>query len=207
MEKLDLTKKYKAYYTAKPKPEIVTIPPTRYLSIEGLGDPSQPLFTEKLQALYPVAYTLKFICKSRGQDFVVPKLEGLWWYDENKYPNVTFTGTPTNVKREDWQYRLLIRIPDFVKESDVVNAIAVVQEKKQVEPAGEIRMHELNEGKVVQMLHVGPFDKEPETLQKIYAFTKEHDLKKNGLHHEIYLSDFRKTPPEKLKTILREPVR
>lgn len=206
MEKLDLTKKYKTYYTATQKPEIVTIAPTQYLSIEGKGDPSQQLFADKLQTLYPVAYTLKFIYKSRGQDFTVPKLEGLWWFDENKYPDATLAGTPTVVKREDWQYRLLIQLPDFVKVSDIAKAIGKVQEKKRQKFVDEVQVHELNEGKVVQMLHVGPFDKEPESLLKIQAFAQEHGLKKNGLHHEIYLSDFRKTSPEKLRTILREPV-
>lgn len=207
MEKLDLTRQYKSYYTAKNKPELVHIEKARYLSILGKGDPSGEEFMQKIQAIYPVAYALKFAFKAREKDFVVAKLEGLWWYDEERYANVSIADSPTAIPRSEWEYRLLIRIPDYVEEKDVQTAVDACFASKGQEAIRKVSYFEMEEGKVVQMLHTGPFDNEPETLAKLNDFTTANALARNGLHHEIYLSDFRKTPPEKLKTILREPVK
>ena len=205
MDKLDLTKKYKSYFTAKSKPEIIEVEPARFLSITGKGDPSAPAFANNIEALYSTAYVIKFAYKSKGLDFVVSKLEGLWWYDENKYPGKTME-TAMEVPRSEWQYKLLIRMPEYVGEPDVTHAIETVVTKKNILLAKEVTYFEMTEGKSVQMLHVGPFSTELETLKKIGAFITANNFGKNGLHHEIYLSDFRKTEPNKLKTILREPV-
>ena len=207
MEKLDLTKKYKTYYSAKTSPEMVTIEQARFISICGKGDPSERPFTEKIEALYPTAYAIKFAFKEKGKDFVVSKLEGLWWFDTDKFQGKSITNSSVEVPREEWEYRLLIRMPDYVTRQDVEMAIRTVTEKKKVALASEIEYFEMNEGACVQMLHVGPFSTEPESLKKIEAFSTEKRLGQAGLHHEIYLSDFRKVKPEKLKTILREPVR
>jgi hypothetical protein len=207
MEKLDLTKKYKTYFTAKTKPELVEIEKAQFISICGKGDPSDKLFVNKIEALYPTAYTIKFAHKEKGRDFVVSKLEGLWWFDEKKYPVKSIANTSVEVPRTEWEYRLLIRMPDFVTKNDFDKAVETVIEKKSLPLAEELEFFEMAEGKSVQMLHVGPFSTEPETLKQIVAFTEMHKLKKNGLHHEIYLSDFRKTEPGKLRTILREPVK
>lgn len=207
MEKLDLAKHYKSYYTAKTKPELVNIEKAQFLSITGKGDPSAQAFADRVQALYASAYTLKFIFKEQQKDFVVAKLEGLWWYDEERFAALSFDETPATIPRSEWEYRLLIRLPDFVTPQDVSVATAAVVSKKDIRLAKEITFYEMTEGQAVQMLHIGPFEKEPETLKQILEFTQARQLQKNGLHHEIYLSDFRKTPPEKLKTILREPVK
>ncbi len=207
MEKLDLTKEYKKYYTAKTKPETVTIDTAQYLSITGKGDPSDKLFAENIEALYSVAYTIKFSFKALNKDFVVAKLEGLWWFDDKKYKNISISDSPKLIPRSEWEYRLLIRLPEFVSKADIDSAIKIVLEKKWIQKAKLIELFKMKEGKVVQMLHVGPFDKEPETLLVMTEFIKENKFLKNGLHHEIYLSDFRKTEPAKLKTILREPVK
>ena len=207
MEKTDLTKKYKSYYTAKTKPEMVTVEPAQYLSIEGKGDPSSAAFAERIQALYTVAYAIKFLCKASGNDFVVAKLEGLWWYDEEQYKELTIEDAPTRIPRSEWYYKLLIRLPEFVTTVHVDLGIAAAVEKKQVVLANNIELYRTNEEKAVQIMHIGPFDKEPESLLQLKAFMGANDLSRNGLHHEIYLSDFRKTAPEKLKTILREPVK
>ncbi len=207
MTKLDLTKEYKAYYTAKSKPELVTIEKARFLSMTGKGDPSGEGYADNLEALYSVAYTLKFRCKEAGNDFVVAKLEGLWNFDEEKYKGITVHEAPLKIPRSEWNYRMLIRMPDFVTKEHLEQAVETVVRKKQISLASNVEWYEMEEGKVVQMLHVGPFSDEPETLKQIMAFCEEHKLSKNGLHHEIYLSDFRKTVPEKLKTILREPVK
>jgi len=207
MEKLDLVKHFKSYYTAKAKPEILDIEKTQYLSITGKGDPSGENFAKKIQAIYPVAYALKFAFKAKGRDFVVSKLEGLWWYDEQRFAGVSIADSPKAIPRSEWEYRLLIRIPDYVKEKDVQTAVAASFASKGQEAITEVSYFEMEEGKVVQILHTGPFDREPETLAKLNDFMTANALGRNGLHHEIYLSDFRKTPPEKLKTILREPVK
>ncbi|MCF0073286.1 GyrI-like domain-containing protein [Dyadobacter sp. CY261] len=207
MEKVDLTKQFKSYYNAKSKPELTHIEKAHYLSIQGKGDPSGEDFAQKIQALYPVAYALKFAFKAKGKDFIVAKLEGLWWYDENLYSGISIADSPKTIPRSEWEYRLLIRIPDYVGRTDVESAIANSLEAKGLAKIREVSFFEMEEGDVVQMLHLGPFNTEPETLVKINDFITANSLQRNGLHHEIYLSDFRKTSPDKLKTILREPVK
>lgn len=207
MEKLDLTKKYKRYFTAKVEPELVDIEAANFLSICGKGDPSARGFAERLETLYPLAYTIKFASKAKGKDFVVSKLEGLWWFDEDKYTANTMSNTSVEVPRSEWEYRLLIRLPDFISIKDFDHGIKSLKSKKNLSLINELEYITLAEGTCIQMLHVGPFSTEPISLQKIAAFSEAHHLKKNGKHHEIYLSDFRKTAPEKLKTILREPVK
>ncbi len=199
-------KKFKNDYKATTTPQIIHVSPARYLSITGQGDPSEPSYLAHLQALYSTIYTIKFRCKARDEDFVVSKLEGLWWFDEEKYKHVSMTDAPTAIPRSSWLYRMMIRIPDFVTQANLDEAIASVLAKKGFTLAGEVTFFELNEGKVVQTLHIGPFHTEPESLALMAQFCKTHNLLRNGLHHEIYLSDFNRIAPEKLKTILREPV-
>ncbi|MCO4293756.1 GyrI-like domain-containing protein [Solitalea sp. MAHUQ-68] len=206
MEKLDLTKFYKTYHKATNKPELVTIEPARYISIEGKGDPSAHEFTNCLQALYSTVYTLKFAFKVKQKDFVVAKLEGLWWFDEAKFDVGSMEEAPLKVPRNEWNYRMMIRLPEFVKEEDIQLAKKNVFEKKGISLVSNVEFFQMEEGLSVQMLHLGPFNKEPETLKEMLTFMETKKLGKNGLHHEIYLSDFNKTAPEKLKTILREPV-
>ncbi len=207
MKKIDLTKEFKTYYSAKSEPEIVHLAKAQYLSIQGKGDPSGKDFAQKIQALYPVAYALKFAFKARDKDFVVAKLEGLWWYDESRYQHATIDNAPQTIPRSEWEYRLLIRIPDFVTRKDVESAVNECYAAKGIVAIKDVTFFELEEGKVAQMLHTGPFDSEPESLAKLMEFMTARNLGRNGLHHEIYLSDFRKTSPDKLKTILREPVK
>jgi hypothetical protein len=206
MEKLDLTKHYRSYYTASRKPELVTIEPARYLSITGKGDPSSKEYGEKIEAFYSTVYTLKFMYKALGQDFAVAKLEGLWWYDEALYGGVSMADAPVKIPRKEWCYRMLIRIPDFAEAGVLQQAIEKVIDNKRILQAANVHVYEKEGERAVQMLHIGPFNNEPETLAQIFAFMKEHQLERGGRHHEIYLSDFRKTAPEKLRTILREPV-
>ncbi len=207
MDKLDLTKKYKTYYTAKTKPELVQIEGAQFISICGKGDPNDKPFSDNIEALYSTAYTLKFIYKAIEKDFVVSKLEGLWWFDEAKYTGKDMVTTTVEVPRSEWEYRLLIRLPDFVTEQELEKAKETVLSKKGIQLAKHIEFHEMTEGKCVQMLHLGPFSTEPATLKQIQNFCETNALTKNGFHHEIYLSDFRKTESDKLKTILREPVK
>ncbi len=208
MGKTDLTKLYPAYYKARPQPELVELEEANFLSITGKGDPSSEAFAEKIQALYSLAYGVKFYYKNLGNDFVVAKLEGLWWFDLQKFgDHMTISETPKLIPRSEWSWELLLRLPDFVSPDHVKSIRMEVFAKKKNILITEVEFVTMKEGKVVQVLHEGSFANEPVSLEKIQAFMKEHDLQQAGMHHEIYLSDFRKTAPEKLKTILREPVK
>jgi len=206
MTKIDLSKKHKPYYTASTDAELVSIEAARFLSLIGKGDPSSPKFEQAAQALYAAAYGVKFLCQLREKDFVVAKLEGLWSYDEAQYANISMEEAPTRIPRGEWSYTLMIRMPDFVTKQDVHQALEVARMKKKVSLSQDIMLQEIPAHQAVQLLHKGPFDKEPESLQKMNLYMNKYQLKKGGQHHEIYLSDVRKTVPEKLKTILREPV-
>lgn len=207
MEKLDLTKKYKTYFTAKTKPEIVEIEPAQFLTLTGKGDPSDKHFSENIQALYATAYVIKFMFKEQNKDFTVSKLECLWWFDENKFGQFSMEEAPQKIARSEWEYRLLVRMPEYVTENEVRKGIDKTVAKKKLELAKAIELYQMTEGRSVQMLHIGPFATEPETLIQMKQLIEQNGFAKNGLHHEIYLSDFNKTAPDKLKTILREPVK
>lgn len=207
MEKTDLTKVFKQYFSAKAKPELVEIEAAQFISITGKGDPSGDAFAASIQALYTAAYGIKFFYKEQGKDFVVSKLEGLWQFDLEKYKGIGMADAPAKIPRSEWEYRLLIRMPDFVSKQVVVKSLPEISIKKENAQVKQVEWYEMKEGKSVQMLHVGPFSTEPESLALMAQFMAEKGLAHNGLHHEIYLSDFRKTPDSKLKTILREPVK
>jgi hypothetical protein len=205
MQKLDLTKADKIYYNAKKKPEVIEIAPVQFLAISGKGDPSEKEYLDNIQALYATAYTVKFMCKSDGQDFVVPKLEGLWSFDSDQ--QLSMAEAPQKIPRSEWKYTMLIRMPDFVTEQQVKAAKQTVADKKQLQLAANITLLQRSEGKVVQMLHIGPFETEPETLGVMQEFITANNFRRNGQHHEIYLSDINRSAPEKWRTILREPVK
>ncbi|MEM3404442.1 MAG: GyrI-like domain-containing protein [Nitrososphaeria archaeon] len=197
--KLDLTKEYKTYYTAKAIPEIVEFDKAQFLAIEGRGAPGSKEFTAKIEALYTIAYGVKNLCKKQGNDFGVPKLEGLWWVESDK--------AALEVPREEWRWKLLIRMPKFVTSEIVEKAEAETIKKKDIELAQEIMFEKITEGKCIQIMHVGPYSTEPESLSKMRKLMEKKNLIENGLHHEIYLSDPRRVPGEKMKTILRQPVK
>ena len=199
MTKLDLVKEYKSYYKAGKKSEIVEFDTANYLSIEGKGEPAGEVFVNKVEALYPLAYGIKKICKEQNSDFGVPKLEGLWWVEGN---------TPAlEVPRSEWCWKLLIRMPEFVTEEMMASVQPEVTKKKKNDVIKEIVFEEITEGKCVQIMHIGPYSTEPETINLLMEFMSQNNLSVNGLHHEIYLSDPRKTEPSKMKTLIRYPVR
>lgn len=207
MNKLNLSKQYPSCFSAKTKPEIIDVGFAQYIAIEGKGDPSGLEFSANIESLYPVAYAIKFAFKALNKDFVVSKLEGQWWYDEGIFSGNTMDTVTTEVPRSEWYYRLLIRMPDFVDSSDLETAKKKVFLRKNNPSVKNITWFTMTEGKSVQILHTGPFSTEKETLKILSKFINEQKLERNGLHHEIYLSDFKKTAAEKLKTILREPVK
>lgn len=197
--KLDLAKEYKTYYTAKTIPEVVEFGEIPFLTVEGKGEPGGKEFTSKVEALYPLAYGVKNICKKQGKDFGVPKLEGLWWVGSDK--------PALEVPREEWQWKLLIRMPDFVTSETVEKEKEEVFKKKKMGLVKEINFEKLKEGKCVQILHIGSYSTEPESLAKMKKIMEKENLIENGLHHEIYLSDPRRVSEEKWKTILRQHVK
>jgi len=199
MEKTDLVKQDKEYYSAKKKPEIREFSELNFLTILGKGEPAGIEFTEAIEALYPLAYGIKKNYKNQEMDFAVPKLEGLWWVNSKK--------NALEIPRSEWHWKLLIRMPDFVRAENFEQAKINVIKKKGIEKIKEIQFEKITERKCVQIMHIGPYSSEPETINQLKEFMKKNGLVENGLHHEIYLSDPRKTAPEKMKTILRQPVK
>jgi hypothetical protein len=206
MKKIDFSKSDKAYFSAAATPTVVTIPKVTYLALGGKGDPSQPDFSKNVEALYSTAYTLKFRYKAQDQDFVVSKLEGMWWYNEKAYKGVSAVAAPTKIPRSAWEYKLLIRMPEFITEEALSVSKEAALKKKGLPAIHRVELLQEKERRVVQILHTGAFETEPVSLQKLFDFIKVNNLRRDGLHHEVYLSDFRKTKPDQLKTILREPV-
>ena len=206
MEKLDVSKAYKPYYTAKTKPELVEVEPAQYLSIAGQGDPNAEEFARRTQAIYSLTYRIKFMCKALKKDFTVAKLEGLWWFNEEKWGMPTLREMPVKIPRSEWEYRLLIRLPEYVVQETIREALLQAMAEKPSPYLQAVELYHTPKETAVQILHVGPFHTEPDSLEKLQAFMADHGLQRAGLHHEIYLSDFRKTLSDKLRTILREPV-
>ena len=200
-DKVDLVKLHKTEYLAPKKPVLVDTQKAQYLAVSGRGAPGGEDFQSKIGALYGVAFTVKMTRKFEGKgDYVVSKLEGQYWPDSNE---LDFK----NVRPEELNWRLLIRTPDFVAKRDLNVAVAKLIDKNKGEEVKEVELASLSEGKCVQMLHVGPYDKESETVEKMLAFAESEGFEAGGRHHEIYLSDPRRVVPEKLRTILRLPVR
>ncbi len=196
-EKVDLYKAKKTEYAATPKPSVVKIGPASYLSISGKGAPGGTAFSDAIGALYGVAFTVKMTRKFAGKrDYAVCKLEA-------RYPNLSCASMPP---KEEWTWDLMIRTPEFVTKKEVSTAIATLQKRGKGKEAERVTLDSLTEGLCVQALHVGPYDKEAETIASMQAFAESKRLKFAGIHHEVYLSDPRRVAPEKLKTILRIPV-
>ena len=198
-DKLDLYKKHKADYVTPKKPKLLTVQPASYLAITGQGEPGGEAFVAKVGALYAAAYTIKFARKAGGRDYVVCKLEAQWWGARKR----NFAEEP----RDQWRWKLLIRVPDFVTQRDLTDAVKQLRDKGKAPEAREINLETIDEGRCVQMLHVGPYEKEGETVALMKNAARESGLAFHGRHHEIYLSDPTRVAPEKLRTILRMPVR
>ncbi|MGE0283740.1 MAG: GyrI-like domain-containing protein [Rhizobiaceae bacterium] len=203
MEKIDLKKAHKDLYSA-PRGDFIVlrVPPLRYLMIDGYGDPNVELsYKEAVEALYVASYTLKFMCKeSEGRDYVVPPLEGLWWADDL---------TDFKTRRKDrWSWTMMIMVPELVGQALAVSAIKKAEAKKGLPALSKVRVATLDEGIVAQTLHVGPYDAEGPILHKLHdEFLPANGYAETGHHHEIYLGDPRKAAPEKLRTILRQPIK
>lgn len=198
MQKTDLAKEQKHYYRAKATPGLVTISAANYITVEGSGDPSAPPFNARIKALYAAAYNIKKICKLQEKDFKVPALEGLWW---------TLSGEPVaDVPRGEWQWKLQIQLPAFVTHNDCKQAIALAGNKR-LPYLGDLAFEHIPATLAVQVLHTGSYEDEPATIEKMYHYIRQHGLEVSGTHHELYITDPRKTPAERLKTVLRLDVK
>lgn len=196
--KLDLIKLHRAEYVAPRKPVLIATAPAHYLVVNGRGSPGGACFESRIGALYAMAFTIKMTRKFAGQgDYAVSRLEC-------RYP-AHQDGLPEDMDQLEWQ--LLIRTPDFVGPGDLEAAVAALRKRGKEGDASHVSLARIDEGQVVQMLHVGPYDREGETLEVMEAFANERGLVRAGAHHEIYISDPRRVAPDKLKTILRLPVR
>ncbi|WP_261166013.1 GyrI-like domain-containing protein [Microbacterium sp. Marseille-Q6965] len=198
-EKVDLARTRDSYRARRGEFRVVDVPPMRYLAVDGSGDPnSSARYREALETLYPVAYALKFASKAAGLDYVVPPLEGLWWADD-------MTSFTTARDKSRWYWTMLLLVPEWI-DDDAVDA-AIAQAEKRTPLRGELRVRELDEGRCVQTLHIGSFDEEGPVLALLHdEVIPGLGLRMTGHHHEIYLSDPRRTAPERLRTILRQPV-
>lgn len=203
MKKLDLKKEYLSLYKASAKKfEIVTVPKLNYLMVDGRGDPNNSIqFQQAVEALYSVSYTLKFMVKKGEQqiDYGVMPLEGLWWTDNMNDFSME--------KKADWKWTLMILQPDFISPSMVEKAREMAGKRKELPLLNALRFETMEEGLCAQILYIGPYDDEPSTIAKLHLFIKDNGYKLHGKHREIYLNDARRTAPEKLKTIIRQPMR
>jgi len=205
----DFKKEYKEFYMPKNQPEIVTVPSANYIAVRGKGDPNEVdgTYQKAVGILYAIAYTLKMSYKGCYKingffEYVVPPLEGFWWQDNIK-------GVDYSDKRS-FNWISVIRLPDFIKKSDFDWAVTEASKKKKTD-CSLSEFLTIDEGICVQMMHIGSYDDEPATLAMMDEYLKdngyENDLSNSRLHHEIYLSDPRKTERSKLKTVIRHPVK
>ncbi|MCP4459663.1 MAG: hypothetical protein GY816_16800 [Cytophagales bacterium] len=200
IEKLDLHKTDKNYYKIGKEPEIRDLDAYYYLTREGSGGPENTDFMLTIEQLYAVAYKIKFLCKAEDMDFVVPKMEAFWWIKGGLEKQHLFPQTP----KEEWNWKIVIRMPDFVEADHFSRAVQTVKVKSpNLLKNDEVQYELINEGKCAQILHLGSYGEEEPTLMKIMKHIEENGLKVNNYHHEIYLSNPRKTPEQKLRTILR----
>lgn len=199
--KVDLKREIAAYRARAGRFDVVDVPELQYLMVDGHGDPNtSPAFTEATEALYPLAYALKLAGKQAGRDHVVMPLEGLWWADDME----SFTASRDKSR---WDWTLMIMVPGWVDRAAFAGAVERVAARRRPRRLDEVRLETLAEGTCVQTLHVGPFDAEADVLARMHReFIPANGLRMVGKHHEIYLGDVRRAAPERLRTILRQPV-
>ena len=202
MGKIDYKKELKRLYSPSAKEvEIVEVPQMNFLMVDGEGDPNTAQsFSDAIEALYPVSYTLKFMVKKGeiGIDYGVLPLEAIWWSDDM---SAFSTGN-----KDAWKWTLMIMQPDFITRKMVKEAMEQVKKKKSPVSLPLVRFETFKEGKAAQIMHIGPFSEEGPTIEKVHLFIEEKGSRRVGKHHEIYLSDIRRAAPEKWKTIVRQPM-
>ena len=202
MPKTDFKKEWKHLYRPSAKEFVVVdVPPMNFLMIDGHGDPNTAQeYQDAVEALYGVAYKLKFMSKKeKGMDYVVPPMEGLWWVENME--------EFTTEDKSAWDWTMMIMQPEWITQEMFEEALKQVEKKKNPPALSRLRLEVYHEGLAVQIMHIGPYDAEAPTIARMHTFIDENGYEPTGKHHEIYLGDPRKVAPEKLKTVLRQPVR
>jgi hypothetical protein len=201
IQKLDLLKQLKGFYSASAKEAtVVDVPRLTFFMVDGAGDPNTAQsYREAVEALYAAAYTLKFAIRKGPQaiDYGVMPLEGLWWVEGD--------GPPDFGRKDVWQWTAMIMQPDFIATDQALAAVAEAQRKRDLPGLSRIGFDSFQEGQAAQVLHIGPYAAEQPTIARLHAFIEQHGGRLTGKHHEIYLSDPRHTAPERLRTIVRQP--
>jgi hypothetical protein len=201
MPKIDLKKENKEfYYPSTREVSVVDAPQMKFLMIDGQGDPNTSKeYQDAMETIFPIAYKTKFASKKeKSQDYVVMPLEGLWWVDNMKEFSLD--------ERESWEWTVMIRQPDFITENLIKRAKEEVEKKKNPPALSKIRFESFEEGLSAQIMHIGPYgEAEAPAVGKLHEFIEKEGYKIRGKHHEIYISDMRRTKPEKLKTVIRQP--
>ena len=201
-EKLDLKKELKHLYQPPAgRVVLIDVPTMNFLMVDGEGDPNQaPSFQEAMDALYGVSFGIKFTIKKQelGPDYTVMTVEGLWWLRSGEEFNLS--------KKDEWLWTLMILQPDHVTGELFEQIRAEQLHKKGSQSLVEMRFEPFHEGLSAQTMHIGPYAEEQPTIEKIHQFIMKEGYQQRGKHHEIYLGDPRRTAPERLKTVLRQPV-
>lgn len=199
--KIDLKKEWKHLYKPSAKqPVIVDVPAMNFLMLDGKGDPNNsPLFQDAMSTLYPLAYALKFAVKKAQEiDYTVMPPQGLWWVPDMSQFSID--------SKDDWLWTLMIMQPEYVTSDLVEQVRPEVAAKKNPPLIDRVRFESYHEGTSVQLMHIGPYDAEAPNIERMHAFAEEQGYALRGKHHEIYLNDANRTAPERLKTVLRQPV-
>jgi len=205
----DYKKEYKEFYMPKNRPEIVDVPAMNYIAVRGKGNPNEEggAYKQSISILYALAFTIKMSPRASYKiegyfEYVVPPLEGFWW--QEGIEGIDYG------KKDEFQWISVIRLPDFVSREDFQWAVSEVERKKKID-CSNAEFMELEEGLCVQIMHIGPYDDEPAAIAVMDAYLEqngyENDMTNGRLHHEIYLSDARKVPPERCKTVIRHPIK
>jgi hypothetical protein len=199
--KIDFKREYRDLYRAGHDPAMVDVPELAFLMVDGHGDPNTAIeYTQAIEALYTVSYTLKFAIKRSpdGFDYGVMPLEGLWWAsDMSKF---------ATAEKSDWDWAAMIMQPDEVTQDRLAEALESATAKKSLPAAAKLRLERWCEGPAAQIMHIGPYSTEGPTIKRLHEFIADSGAELRGKHHEIYLSDPRRSAPEKLKTVIRQPL-
>lgn len=197
--KYDVKKEFKKFYTGKAgRVDILEVPAQNYIMIDGKGNPNTDVYQRAMTALYGVIYTIKFARKNgEGPDFTVPPLESLWWSDD-----ITAF---SEGRKDEWIWTSMILVPEFVTAEEVEPAKKEIEEKKGLN-LDDLRFEKFEEGLCAQILHIGPYSEEAPTIEQLHKEAEEKGYKLRDKHHELYIGDPRRSKPEKLKTIIRQPI-
>lgn len=199
--KIDFKKELQCYSAPKDRPVIVDVPEMNFVAVTGLGDPNtSKAYQDAVEALYAVAYTLKFMIK-KGEgavDYGVMPLEGLWWVEDMAQFSLS--------AKDDWQWTAMIMQPEYINEPLFKSALVAVKRKKNLAAIDKVEFTSFHEGMAAQIMHIGPYAEEAPTIANLHHYISEAGCQLKGKHHEIYLSDPRKAAPEKLRTIIRQPI-